>query len=213
MVSQRAYGESLRSCFSNYTEDELKGNITNHHIIMKKEKNLFRSAVSCVLIFVLTLCTPLEVLAQTVNNRSNILEDGTQLLLRVNEEFKADSHTESGVINSTVESDVYSADGSRVLIKSGTPAFIEYIIEPNGAWGKAGKICIVSASTRTIDNKRVALRLNKCKNGSSKIGGVIALSVLLFPIGLISGCMKGSMPKIQQGSIFNATTMQDVVVE
>ena len=76
---------------------------------MKKEKNLFRSAVSCVLIFVLTLCTPLEVLAQTVNNRSNILEDGTQLLLRVNEEFKADSHTESGVINSTVESDVYSA--------------------------------------------------------------------------------------------------------
>ena len=79
--------------------------------------------------------------------------------------------------------------------------------------GKAGKICLTHATTNTIDNKRVSLRLSSCKNGSSKLGGVIILSVLFFPIGLISGCMKGSMPKIQQGTTLNASTMQDVMVE
>ncbi|MDE6488977.1 MAG: hypothetical protein K2L46_06825, partial [Paramuribaculum sp.] len=98
-------------------------------------------------------------------------------------------------------------------IKAGTPALIEYSSEPNGSWGKAGKICLTHATTKTIDNKRISLRLNSCKNGGGKLGGVIALSVLFFPIGLISGCMKGSMPKIEQGSTFHASTMQDIVVE
>ena len=51
------------------------------------------------------------------------------------------------------------------------------------------------------------------KMGGSKLGGVIVLSVLLFPLGLISGCMKGSMPKIQEGTTFNASVMQDISVE
>ena len=61
--------------------------------------------------------------------------------------------------------DVYSADGTRVLIKAGTPAFIEFTAERNGSWGKAGKICLTHATTKTVDNKRVSLRLSSCKNG------------------------------------------------
>lgn len=180
---------------------------------MKKKKELLNSAVSCVLIMALLICAPLEGLAQSSNTRSNVLENGTQLVLRVNETFKADSKGESGTINSIVETDVYSADGSRVLIKAGTPAWIDFTTEANGAWGKAGKICLASASTKTIDNKRVSLRISSCKNGGSKLGGVIVLSVLFFPLGLISGCMKGSMPKITQGTTFNAAVIQDIVVE
>ena len=108
---------------------------------------------------------------------------------------------------------MYSADGTKVLIKAGTPAFIEFSADPNGTWGKAGKICLTHATTKTIDNKRVSLRLSSCKNGGSKLGGVIALSVLFFPLGLISGCMKGSMPKIPAGTTFNASVMQDITVE
>ncbi|MDE6684262.1 MAG: hypothetical protein K2J94_03675, partial [Duncaniella sp.] len=67
--------------------------------------------------------------------------------------------------------------------------------------------------TKTIDNKRVSLRLSNCQKGGSKIGGVITLSVIFFPIGLFSGFMKGSMPKIPNGTIFNASVMQDVTVE
>ena len=180
---------------------------------MKQKIKPWQSVMSCMLIFAIVLCSPLESLAQSSVNRSNMLENGTQLMLRVDEDFKADSKADTGTIHSIVETDVYSADGSKVLIKAGSQAFIEFSAEPNGSWGKAGKICLTHATTKTIDNKRVSLRLSNCKNGGSKLGGVIILSVLLFPIGLISGCMKGSMPKIQQGTTFNASVMQGVVVE
>ena len=176
---------------------------------MKKENELWRSIVSCVLIVALMFCSPFEALAQSSNGRGNVLENGTQMVLRVNENFKADT----GTVSSIVETDVYSADGTRVLIKAGTPAYIEFSADPNGSWGKAGKICLTHATTKTIDNKRVSLRLSSCKKGGSKLGGVIVLSVLLFPLGLISGCMKGSMPKIQEGTTFNASVMQDITVE
>lgn len=180
---------------------------------MKKEIELWKSIVSCMLIVLLMFCAPFEAIAQTPGNRSNVLENGTQLILRVNENFKADNTADTGSINSIVDTDVYSADGTRVLIKAGTPAFIEFSADPNGSWGKAGKICLTHAATKTIDNKRVSLRLSSCKKGGSKFGGVIVLSVLLFPLGLISGCMKGSMPKIEEGTTFNASVMQDITVE
>lgn len=180
---------------------------------MKKENELWRSIVSCMLIMALILCSPFEALAQSTMGRGNVLENGTQMILRVNENFKADNKADNGTINAIVETDVYSADGTRVLIKAGTPAFIEFSADPNGSWGKAGKICLTHATTKTIDNKRVSLRLSSCKNGGSRLGGVIVLSVFLFPLGLISGCMKGSMPKIQEGTTFSASVMQDVTVE
>ena len=180
---------------------------------MKKENDLWRSLVSCMLIVALMFCAPFESLAQSTGKGNNVLENGTRLVLRVNEPFKADNKADTATISSIVETDVYSADGSRVLIKAGTPANIECSIEPYGSWGKAGKVCLTHATTKTIDNKRVTLRLSSCKNGGGKLGGVIVLSVLLFPLGLISGCMKGSMPKIQDGATFNASVMQDVTVE
>lgn len=180
---------------------------------MKTKKELLNSIVSCVLSVTLLICVPIEGMAQSLSTQSNLLENGTNLVLRVNEDFKADDKAEAGTINSIVETDVYSADGSKVLIKAGTPAFIDFSSEPNGTCGKAGKICLTNAYTKTIDDKRVSLRLSSCKTGGSKLGGVIALSVIFFPLGLISLCMKGSMPKLPQGTTFNATVMQDIVVE
>ena len=179
---------------------------------MEKENQLFKSLVPSVLIVVLMICAPIEAFAQSTN-RAKLLENGTQVVMRVTEDFDGKNIADNGIINAIIEADVYSADGSTVLIAAGTPATLEYTAESNGSWGKAGKICITNAFTKTVDNKRVPLRLSFCKNGGSKIGGVIALSVLLFPIGLISGCMKGSMPKIQSGTPFNASVMQDIVVE
>ena len=178
---------------------------------MKKKIEMLKGLVSCMLILALMFCYPFEVIAQS--SRSNVLENGSQLVLRMNENFTADNKTDTGMISSVVETDVYSADGTRVLIKAGTPAYIEFSSEYNGLWGKAGKICLNHAFTKTIDNKQVSLRLSSCKNGGSKLGGVIVLSVLFFPIGLISGFMKGSMPKIQEGATFNAYVMQDITVE
>lgn len=180
---------------------------------MQIKIELWKSLTASMLILALMFCSPLDAVAQASVNRSNLLETGAQAVVRVEESFKFDNSAENGTIRAIIDTDVYSADGSRVLIKAGTQAVIEYTAELNGAWGKAGKICMTNATTKTIDNKRVSLRLNSCKNGSSKLGGVIVLSVVLFPIGLLFGLMKGSMPKIQQGTIFNASVMQDVNVE
>ncbi len=138
---------------------------------------------------------------------------GTQIVLSVSTKFKADAGIDNGIINAVVQSDVYSADGTKVLIAAGTPAIIDYTLDSNGAWGKAGRVCVTNATTKTIDNKTVSLRLGTCKKGGSKVAGVIIISLLFFPVGLLSGFMKGSNPKFNVGTPFNATVMQSVVVD
>ena len=176
-----------------------------------KKNNLFLSLVSSVMIVAMLICSPLQAMAQTSANRANLLQAESPVVLSVEELYNSSS--EQGSINAVVKSDVYSADGSQVLIKAGTSATINYNAEPNGAWGKAGKIYLTSASTRTTNGQLIALKLNDTKKGGGKIGGVVAISVLFFPLGLLSGFMKGGMPKIQPGTTFTGKTTQDIVVE
>lgn len=172
----------------------------------------WKCLISSILIFVLMFAYPTQAMAQSVN-RCNILDYGAPVVLSISESVKMNNSAENGIIKATVNNDVYSADGSRVLIEAGTPATVEYFLDSNGSWGKAGKVCMTNATTRTVDNKRVSLRLSTCKKGGSRIGGVIALSVIFFPIGLLSGLMKGSNPKIQQGTILNTIVCQEIVVD
>ena len=179
---------------------------------MKTEIKPWQCFISSLLIFAMIFALPSPALAQTVN-RANLLDYGAPVVLTIAETVKMNNSAENGLINATVANDVYSADGSRVLITAGTPATVEYSLDPNGTWGKAGKVCMTNATTKTIDNKRVSLRLSSCKKGGGRLGGVIVLSVIFFPIGLLSGLMKGSNPKIQQGTVLNTTVTQDVVVD
>lgn len=179
---------------------------------MKNEIKLWKKIVACVLATVMLTYAPVEALARSGYNRSNILEGGTQMILRVDDDSDFSEKTESGVIYSHVETDVYSSDGMRVLIEAGTPACIEYTLEPNRSWGQAGRVCLTHATIRTVDNKHIPLRMGSCRKGNSTIGGVIALSVLFFPLGLISGLMKGSMPVIKEGTPFGAYVLQDTEV-
>lgn len=179
---------------------------------MTIEINPWKGLISLMLVFALMFALPSQAIAQSTN-RSNLLGYGAPVVLTVSETVKMNNSAESGLINATVANDVYSADGSRVLISAGTPAIIEYSLDSNGSWGKAGKVCMTNATTSTIDNKRVSLRLSTCKKGSGRVGGVIALSIIFFPIGLLSGLMKGGNPKIQQGTVLNTTVTQEVVVE
>jgi hypothetical protein len=179
---------------------------------MKEGIKPWKCFISSLLILALMFAYPSQAFAQSTN-RSNLLDYGAPVVLTVSETVKLSNSAENGLINATVANDVYSADGSRVLISAGAVAMVEYSLDPNGSWGKAGKVCMTNATTRTIDNKRVSLRLSSCKKGGGRLGGVIALSIVFFPIGLLSGLMKGSNPKIQQGTVLNTTVTQEVVVE
>lgn len=179
---------------------------------MRTEIQPWKCFISFMLIFALMFALPSQALAQSTS-RSNVLDFGAPVVLTVSETVKMNNNAENGIINALVANDVYSADGSRVLITAGTPAMVEFSLDPNGSWGKAGKVCMTNANTKTIDNKRVSLRLSSCEKGGSTLGGVIVLSILFFPIGLLSGLMKGGNPTIQQGTVINATVAQEVAVE
>lgn len=130
---------------------------------MKNEIKLWKKIVACVLATVMLTYAPVEALARSGYNRSNILEGGTQMILRVDDDSDFSEKTESGVIYSHVETDVYSSDGMRVLIEAGTPACIEYTLEPNRSWGQAGRVCLTHATIRTVDNKHIPLRMGSCR--------------------------------------------------
>lgn len=179
---------------------------------MRSKNKLFKSIIACVIIAALSLCQPLESIAMSTINRSDLLEQDTPVILRVSETTKIKSSEKNGYLRSTVDADVYSTDGTRILIKAGTRAFIDFSIEPGKSWGRPGKICFTHARTRAIDHKSISLRLSNYEKGNSNLAPVIIISIALFPFGLFSGFMKGSMPTIDQGTTFNALVMQDVSV-
>lgn len=75
-----------------------------------------------------------------------------------------------------------------------------------------GSIRLTHATTQTIDNKRISLRLNYHREGKSKLATVIILSVVFFPWGLFSGFKKGKMPQIYEGTTISAFVEQNIIV-
>lgn len=180
---------------------------------MSKNYTFCEKLCSLVLSLILLSLPSIQSWAQSATAPTNRLDAGTQLALRLTEQVSTENMAGSGIINAEVTTDVYSSDGYRVLIKAGTPAFLEFSTEPNGSWGKAGKVSITYAYTKTIDNKQVPLRLSYAKKGDSNLFGVILISALFFPIGLVAGCFKGSMPRIDNGTVIPAHIMQDIMTE
>lgn len=177
---------------------------------MKNQFELGKSLISCILILAFLFCNPISAVAQSQSEQSYLLATGTPVVLRVNETTKFSDMANTGSILATVESDVYSSDGSQVMISAGTPAVIDFESEPHKSWGKPGRVCLLSASTHSVDNKKIMLRMSACKNGDSAVSCVVILSVLLFPVGLFSGFIKGATPRIFAGTTYSGLVMQDV---
>lgn len=175
------------------------------------DSSLYNRIVSYFVIIVMLLCNPLEGLSQYQKVRYISVESGTTIVLRLSETLNVSEKGEFGTLRAIVEQNVYSTDGSTIIIKKNTPAYIEYSAELNGAWGKAGEVCLNQAYTSAVNNQNVKLRLGSCKKGGKKVIGVVILSVLFFPIGLFSGFIKGGMPKFENGSTIS-TTVEDTVI-
>ncbi len=174
------------------------------------KNNIAQSLISSILTAILVLANPLSALAQTQNGSSYTLEEGTKLVLRVDETFNAAAAPDAGSIVAKVEYDVYSDDGTTVLIKEGSRATINYNIERAKSWGRPGKLCITDTSTKTVDNKKIQLYIGNCRQGNNNVAPVVIISVLFFPIGLFSGFIKGKLPEIPEGMTINASVAQDI---
>lgn len=178
-----------------------------------KKRDLFQRVISSILILSLLAIAPVSAAAQTKQLQQILLIEGTDLKLHINEDVKFNNSGKAGIIHATVKDDVYSSDGNSIVIKSGTPANIEYSFKESRSWGRPGQVCVVYGSTRTIDAKRVPFILNSCQEGKSALGAVIFLTVLFFPLGLLSQFITGSNPKIKAGTTFTGVVTEDVVIE
>ena len=90
----------------------------------------------------------------------------------------------------------------KVVIKNGAPAQATIVkCEKKGAIGEAGEVIISARSVTAIDGTEVPLRDTLSIKGKEKVGGTVALSVLVCPLFLLR---KGETAMITSGSELRA---------
>lgn len=174
---------------------------------------LWKEVLSCILILILLFSFPINVFAQDIKVKHSILNANSLVRVRVDDTLKFNKSTDKGLINGVIDNDVYSTDGTDIIIAKGTHATIEYSFEENGRWGSAGEINLKKANTRTIDNQPVSLILSETKEGTSRKGIVVPLVIFFFPIGFIASAIKGTNPTIYSGTSYDTRTANDIIVE
>lgn len=84
---------------------------------IEKQLEIKKCIVSCLLIFALLIYSSFSAMAQAQNDRSYLLESGTPVVLRVTETANFSNKADNGTISAIIENDVYSADGTQVVVK------------------------------------------------------------------------------------------------
>lgn len=146
------------------------------------------------------------------------LTEGTIVPLSLSESISSKTAAEGNRVSFEVVDDVLSEDGKQVLIKAGTVANGSITkLEKNGAFGKAGELAITIDKTRTVDGKRVPLKLSINKAGESKRGTSIGLAaigafVILWPL-MFFLFKKGKDATLPAGTQLNAVVDRDVMVD
>lgn len=177
-----------------------------------KQTSWWEKTLSFILIPALLFCFPLGAYCQSQESKKAILAAGTSVNLQIAQEYDMEKIKDNVPLKAIVLSDVMSADGSDILIKEGSQALVYYTVSGNGNWGKSGKICLSHAFIKAVDGQTIPLHPSTCKSGQSYTGFVIGASILFFPIGLLTGLIKGDMPTIKDGTMFNTYAMQDTYI-
>lgn len=177
------------------------------------KQNSWRQKVALALVaLIATLNLSFSAFCQQVEKNEVCLNAYSPVYLKMTEEADFDLIYGNRPLKAIVSEDVLSGDREHTLIKEGTPVEIYYNVEKNGSFGKSGKVNLTHASTNTIDGNRVFLNINMQKSGQSYTGFCIAVSVATFPIGLLTGFIKGDTPTIKEGTLFSAYVAQDYKV-
>jgi len=95
-----------------------------------------------------------------------------------------------------------------VLISSGTPVVADVTRKLHERLGREGKLTIRFQSTTATNG--AAVKLSDAPNrftGRKRLGGVIAGSILLFPIGLLFLLLQGGDVTLESGSGLTATVV------
>lgn len=142
---------------------------------------------------------------------SYTVEEGTPLRLRLDQTINSSKNKEGDRVDFKVIEDVMALDGKTVLIKAGTPAW-GTIVEANkrGRIGGKGELALQVVGTKAVNGKVVPLRASITREGQSKIGTVVALSLFVSPLFLF---MRGRDAKVLAGAEISAYVDRNTQVE
>jgi len=166
------------------------------------EKKLLFSIV-CLFISILTS-------AQDIIKKTILIPEGTIIKVKSLAPITSKRSTEGDVVDFAIFQDV-EIDGM-LIIKEGAlvSAFIQSAEKAKGL-GKAGELRIQFNYTKTVNGIKVPLRSTKgTLEGDGKLGGAIALAVVLSPLFLLK---KGKEAKVAEGKVMEAFVSQDVKFE
>ncbi len=150
---------------------------------------------------------PCVLAAQGTQPRTMTLREGTEVLLEFAEDLTSRTAAEDDKFNLRLAEDLKLGD---VVVAKADSIAVGIVTNARkaGMMGKGGELNIRLEYLK-VGDQRVRLRANKGKEGASKVGATIALTVLFGPIGLIK---RGHNIDIKEGTALTAWVDQDTDV-
>lgn len=155
---------------------------------------------------VLALC--LVVMPQAFAGEMVKLTEGTEVRLRTVEKLTSASATEGQRFNLEVEEDIQMQ--GQTVVPRGTKAVGTVMsAKKKGFMGKGGELNVM-LDYMLVNDQRVRLRSAAAREGDSKMGTTVALTVLFGPLGLLK---RGHDVEMNPGSMITAFVDQTTEVQ
>jgi hypothetical protein len=138
---------------------------------------------------------------------SFVLSEGTPVRLKLTQTLTSSKNKEGDPIHLKVIDDILDTEGETVLIQAGSDAWgtISEAIK-KGRMGGKGELALTIDGAKAINQATVPLRATISREGHTKLGTVVALSVLVTPLFLL---MRGKDAKILAGTPLSAYIDRD----
>ena len=135
------------------------------------------------------------------------IPEGTEVRLQATEKISSATAIEGQRFNLTLDEDVKV--GNVVVVSRGAKAVGTVISShKRGRMGKAGDLNI-QINYLLVGEQRVPLRASSGREGDSKVGATVALTVLFGPLGLLK---RGKDVELNPGIVLTAQVDQTTVV-
>lgn len=149
------------------------------------------------------LCTSAPALAEQIR-----IPEGTDARLQVTEKISSATATEGQRFNLVLDDDMRI--GNRVVVPRGTKAVGTVIsVHKRGHMGKAGELN-VQLNYLLLGEQRIPLRASSGREGDSKVGATIALTVIFGPLGLLK---RGKDVELNPGVVLTAQVDQSTTID
>jgi len=139
-----------------------------------------------------------------------VLAEGTPVQLKFRDTVSSGKNQPGDTINLVVLEDILADDGKTVLVKAGSAAWGTVAdCKKRGMIGSKGELAISIDGTKAIDGKKIPLRANISREGQSRLGATVALSLIVTPLFLL---MKGKDAKMLANVRVSAFVDRDTLI-